>query len=291
MSFPVSCSASVQPQFNRGIALLHDFWYEEARPQFQRIAEADPSCAMAHWGLALSIFRQIWDGPSAADMAVGWREMEAAQATPAKTDRERAYIAALSEFFKPSTREIPDRIDAYAAASGHLYEHNPQDADAGAFYALAILAAEKPNDVTLAQHHKALAVLTPLWARFPNHPGIEHYIIHATDTPSLAQQGLAAAKAYGALAASGPHAVHMPGHIFARLGMWQEDIQSNLASVAASREAEARHESGWMDQFHSDDFLSYAYLQTGQDARAKAVVAESNSGLAHYQSMAGHGRG
>ena len=287
VAFTVSCLPSVQAQFNRGVALLHDFWYEEARPQFERILQADPSCAMAHWGLAMSGFHQIWDTPDAAGMAAGWREMQAAQAAPAKTERERQYIAALSDFFKPGKATYASRIESYAAAMGTLYAHFPQDVDAAAFYALALLAAEKPDDVSLAQEHKALAVLTPLWSRYPDHPGLVHYIIHACDSPTLATQGLPAARRYGALAASGAHAVHMPGHIFARLGMWQDDIQANLASVAASHAAEARHENGWMDQFHADDFLSYAYLQIGEDERAKAVVAESAAALTHYGSMPG----
>jgi tetratricopeptide (TPR) repeat protein len=287
VSFSVSCSAAVQADFNRGVALLHDFWYEEARPQFERILKADPSCSMAHWGLAMSGFRQIWDIPDAAGMAAGWREMQAAQAIPAKTNRERDYIAALSEFFKPGSADFQTRIDAYAATLGRLYARYPKDVDAGAFYALALLAAETPNDVSLSQHHKALAVLIPLWHENPDHPGLVHYIIHACDTPSLAVQGLSAAQRYSSLAASGPHAVHMPGHIFARLGMWSDDITVNRASVAASHAAEARNESGWMDQFHSDDFLSYAYLQSGQEASARAVIIESAAAIAHYQSMPG----
>jgi tetratricopeptide (TPR) repeat protein len=159
--------------------------------------------------------------------------------------------------------------------------------DAGAFYALALLAAAAPTDTSLSQEHKAMAVLTPLWRKYPDHPGLVHYIIHACDTPSLAAEGLAAARHYGEIASSGPHAVHMPGHIFARLGLWQEDIGSQLASVAASEAAEARGQSGWMDQFHSDDFLAYAYLQSGQEARAKAVVDKSQKAIAHYQAMPG----
>jgi tetratricopeptide (TPR) repeat protein len=282
VAFAVSCLPSVQTQFNRGVALLHDFWYDEAGPQFERILQADPHCAMAHWGLAMSGFRQIWETPDAAGMAAGWREMQTAEAMGAKTAREREYIGALGNFFKPGRAAYRSRIKTYAAAMGSLYAHFPQDVDAGAFYALALLAAEPPDDFSLAQEHKALAVLTPLWSRFPDHPGLVHYIIHACDSPTLATQGLPAARRYGALAASGAHAVHMPGHIFARLGMWPEDIQANLASVAASHAAEARHENGWMDQFHADDFLSYAYLQIGADERARAVVAASAAALAHY---------
>ena len=285
VSFAVSCSPSVRASFNRGIALLHDFWYEEARPQFEKIAAADPSCAMAHWGIAMSGFHQIWDRPDAAAMSKGRREMQAAQSTPAKTAREREYIAALSGFFSPGNEDFQTRIDAYAAAMGKLYAHYPTDVDAGAFYALALLAAEPPDDTTLTQEKKAMAVLTPLWPKYPDNPGLVHYIIHACDTPSLAPDGLAAARRYGQIASSGPHAVHMPGHIFARLGMWQEDIDANLASVVASRAAEARHESGWMDQFHSDDFLVYGYLQRGQDARARAIAADAEAAIGHYEAM------
>ena len=285
VAFPVSCSPSVQAKFNRGVALLHDFWYEEARPQFEKIVAADPSCAMAHWGIAMSAFHQIWDRPDSDTMANGWREMQAAQSPPAKSAREREYIGALGGFFKPGPADFQARIGAYAAAMGTLYSHYPSDVDAGAFYALALLAAEPPNDTSLTQQKSAMAVLTPLWQKDPDNPGVVHYIIHACDTPSLAPDGLAAARRYGEIASSGPHAVHMPGHIFARLGMWSEDIDSNLGSVAASRAAEARHESGWMDQFHSDDFLVYAYLQRGDDAHARAVAADAAAAIAHYETM------
>ena len=255
VSFAVSCSASAQAGFNRGVALLHDFWYEEARPQFERILKTDPGCSMAHWGVAMSVFHQIWDRPDEAAKALGWRELEAAKAHPPKTAREREYIAALADFYRPAAKDYQARIDAYSAAMGRLYAAHPDDVDAGAFYALSLLAAESPTDTSLQQERKAMAVLTPLWARYPDHPGIVHYIIHACDNPPLAPEGLAAARAYGKVAPSGPHAVHMPGHIFARLGLWDEDIAANTASVEASRAAEAHHESGWMDQFHSDDFL------------------------------------
>jgi tetratricopeptide (TPR) repeat protein len=287
VSFQVSCSAPSQSAFNRGVALLHDFWYEEAKPQFERILKTDPGCSMAHWGVAMSIFHQIWDRPGDSAMAAGWSEIRAARAQPPKTPREREYIAALADFYQPGVKDYQARIDAYSAAMGRLYATHPDDVDAGAFYALSLLAAESSTDTSLQQERKAMQVLTPLWARYPDHPGLVHYIIHACDNPSLAADGLAAARAYGKVAPSGPHAVHMPGHIFARLGLWDEDIEANTASVAASRAAEAHHESGWMDQFHSDDFLVYAYLQTGQDAKARAVLADADAAIAHYESMPG----
>lgn len=285
VSFSVSCAAAVRAPFSRGVALLHDFWYTEARAQFAAILEADPGCAMAHWGIAMSDFHQIWDRPDDAGLASGWKEIQAAQAQPPMTPRERDYIAALGDFFRPGGRDYQVRIDGYANAMAALHAHYPKDVDAAAFYALSLLAAEAPDDTSLTQEHRAMAVLTPLFVKFPDHPGVVHYIIHACDTPSLAPQGLAAANHYGEIAASGPHAVHMPGHIFARLGMWQADITANTASVAASAAAEARHMSGAMDQFHSDDFLLYAYLQSGRDAAALQVMNDANAALTHFESM------
>jgi tetratricopeptide (TPR) repeat protein len=285
VSFSISCSESVGAPFNRGVALLHDFWYDEAQRQFERIAQAEPECAMAHWGIAMSTYHQIWDRPDAANMAHAWEEMQRAAASSRKSAREGAYIGALGRFFEPGKQDYRARVEAYSAAMGALYRRYPRDADAGAFYALSLLAAEAPDDTSLAPEHKALAVLNALFSAYPDHPGLAHYIIHACDTPSLASQGLAAARRYGAIAPSAPHAVHMPGHIFARLGMWPEDIQSNLASVAASQAARARHESDGSDQFHSDDFLLYAYLQSGQEARAASLIDETAALLMSFESM------
>ena len=289
VSFPVSCAPAVQASFNRGVALLHDFWYEEARPQFERILKSDPGCAMAHWGIAMSVYHQIWDRPNEAAMATARREIQAAQMPPAKTARERAYIDALAQVFQSDEADYQKRVDGYSAAMGKLYAAHPEDVDAGAFYALSLLASKSPTDSGLQQEHKAMQVLVPLWAKYPDHPGLVHYIIHSCDNPTLASQGLAAARAYGKVAPSGPHAVHMPGHIFSRLGLWQDDIAVNIASVEASRAAEARHESGWMDQFHSDDFLVYAYLQSGQEQKAHAVLADADATIGHYESMSGMG--
>src|ERR1700722_12040622 len=289
VSFSVSCAPAVQARFTRGVALLHDFWYPEAQRQFEDIAKSDPDCAMAHWGVAMSLFHQIWDRPDAATVAHGWREMQAAQAHPAKTARERGYVAALGGFYQPDQRDYRSRVEGYAAAMAKLYADFPGDTDAGAFYALSLLAAQAPDDASVAQNQRAMAVLTPLFVKYPDHPGVVHYIIHACDTPALAPDGLAAAKHYGEIAASAPHAVHMPGHIFARLGMWQADIDANVGSVAASHAAEGRKQSGAMDQFHSDDFLVYAYLQSGQEVRAKAVLDDSTAAIAHFETMSDMG--
>jgi tetratricopeptide (TPR) repeat protein len=289
VSFTVTCAPAVQTSFVRGVALLHDFWYQEAQRQFEQIAKTDPACAMAHWGVAMSLYHQIWDRPDEGTVAKGWREMQAALAQPAKSARERDYVAALSDFYKPGPPDYQARVEAYAAAMGKLYQNYPKDTDAGALYALALLASQAPDDASLALNRQAMAVLTPLFAQYPDHPGVVHYIIHACDTPGLAPDGLAAAKHYGEIAATAPHAVHMPGHIFARLGMWQADIDANEASVAASHAAESKKQSGAMDQFHSDDFLVYAYLQSGQESRAKAVLDDSAAAIAHFETMSDMG--
>jgi tetratricopeptide (TPR) repeat protein len=285
VSFAVSCAPAVRAAFDRGVALLHDFWYDEAEREFKRIAAQDPACAMAHWGAAMSIYHQIWDRPDADTIAKGRAEIERASERKAKTAREREYIAAAGRFFQPGDEKYQSRVEAYSAAMGELYRRYPQDTDAGAFYALSLLAAESPDDTSLKSEHQALAVLQPLFARYPDHPGLAHYIIHACDTPSLAAQGLEAARRYGDIAPSGAHAVHMPGHIFARLGLWQDDIRDNLASVAAVQVAEKRHESDGMDQFHSEDFLIYAYLQSGQEGRARQIIQEAQVAMTHYDSM------
>jgi len=285
VSFAVPCGLQTQAPFDRGVALLHDFWYSEARPQFERIANADPKCAMAHWGIAMSAFRQIWDRPDKKTMKLGWAEIRKAQKAGAPTDRERDYIAALAVFYKPGKQDFMTRVTAYSAAMGALYRRNPDDVDSGAFYALSLLASEAPNDTSLSHEQQAMSVLAPLFVRYPDNPGVVHYIIHACDNPAMAKDGLAAAEHYGEIAPSGPHAAHMPGHIFARLGMWQQDIDSQLASIQASDAAISHHEDGLMDEPHSNDFLMYAYLQSGQDAKAKAVLEKSHLLMKQIGSM------
>jgi tetratricopeptide (TPR) repeat protein len=291
VSFAVSCEAGTQAYFDRGVALLHDFWYEEARNQFERIEASDPGCAMAHWGVAMSAFHQIWDRPDAASRALGWKEMQAAQALPVKTEREKDYIAALAEFYQPGPKEFPERVRAYSEAMGRLYATYPDDVDAGAFYALSLLAAKSPDDASVAQERKAMVVLQPLFVKDPDDPGVVHYIIHACDNPAMAEEGLAAANHYGEIAQSGPHAFHMPGHIYSRLGMWRQDEAAQLGSIAASQAAEARGESGVMDEPHSYDFLIYAYLQSGQDLKAKQALEASNAPLERIAEMQGKGAG
>jgi tetratricopeptide (TPR) repeat protein len=291
VSFPVSCGAGTQAAFDRGVALLHDFWYAEAETQFQRIVKADPTCAMAYWGVAMSSFHQIWDRPDAASRALGWKEMQAAEALSVKTAREKAYVAALADFYRPGKAEYPERVAAYSDAMEKVYVTYPEDVDAGAFYALSLLAAKRPDDASLGQERKAMGVLGPLFAKYPDNPGVVHYIIHACDNPAMAAEGLAAADHYGEIAQAGPHAFHMPGHIYSRLGFWEKDEVSQLGSIAASQGAEARGESGLMDEPHSYDFLIYAYLQSGQDIKAKKALEASNAPLDMIAGMKGKGAG
>jgi hypothetical protein len=201
------------------------------------------------------------------------------------------YIAALADFYLPGTQDYPVRIAAYSLAMGRLYTHNPNDVDAGAFYALSLLAAEAPDDTSLAEKHRAMAVLTPLFVKYPDNPGVVHYIIHACDNPTMAADGLSAANHYGEIAQSGPHAFHMPGHIYMQLGLWPQDIASQLGSITASQGAVARGESGIMDEPHSYDFVLYAYLQSGQDALAKSALDQSGEPLRMLESMPGIGSG
>jgi tetratricopeptide (TPR) repeat protein len=285
VSFPVSCVASQQVAVNRGIALVHDFWYEESQRQFEQALKADPACAIAHWGIAMSLYHQIWNHPGEAAMTQGWSELQ--KATGAKTEREREYISALKIFYKPGSMKYQQRVDLYSAAMRDLYRHYPDDIDAAAFYALSLLADVAPDDTSLNKTHQALALLTPLFAKYPDHPGLAHYIIHACDNPSMAQQGLHAAERYGSIAPSGAHAAHMGGHIFARLGMWPEDIKANLAAVAAAQRAAEGNRGGGFDQLHPDDFLLYAYLQSGQDAPAKALLDNTAALLRHMATMPG----
>jgi tetratricopeptide (TPR) repeat protein len=273
VNFPISCTAGVQKPFARGVALLHSFWYEEAQKEFEDIAKDDPKCAMAHWGIAMSLWHQLWNQPDAKVLKQGQSEVKQALALHPKTDRERAYINAMGAFYngKPDHEA---RAKAYAAAMKKIYETYPEDHEAAAFYALSLLGSEPDHDTTFAQRKEAAAILEKLFATEPDHPGVAHYLIHAYDKPQLAELGLPAAQRYAQVAPAAPHALHMPSHIFARVGDWQDDIKSNLASVDATRKSAAMHMGGEGHQFHAMDFLVYAYLQCGREADAMAIIEE-----------------
>jgi hypothetical protein len=276
VQFPISCAASVQKPFARGVALLHSFWYEEAEKEFLEIAKDDPQCAMAHWGIAMSIWHQLWNEPDAKVIARGLDEVKAAEKlTQTAAPREKAYIAAIAAFYSDSGKSDHDaRAKAYSDAMKEVYKSYPEDHEAAAFYALSLLASEPHHDETFANRIAAAAVLEPLFAIEPDHPGVAHYLIHAYDKPQLAQRGIPAARRYAQVAPAAPHALQMPSHIFARVGLWQDDINSNLASVAATRKTAAMHMGGEGHQFHAMDFLFYAYLQSGRESDAKALMDE-----------------
>ena len=274
--FPVSCAQSEQKPFARGVALLHSFWYEEAEKEFIQIAKDDPRCAMAHWGIAMSTWHQLWNEPDAKVIARGLKEVSTARRLAAKaTVREKGYIAAITAFYSDSSKLDHDtRAEVYSGAMKKVYESNPDDHEAATFYALSLLASEPHHDETFANRKQAAAILEKLFAVEPDHPGVAHYLIHAYDKPQLAQLGIPAARRYAQVAPAAPHALHMPSHIFARVGLWQDDINSNLASVAATRKTAAMHMGGEGHQFHAMDFLFYAYLQSGREADAQALMDE-----------------
>jgi tetratricopeptide (TPR) repeat protein len=270
--FVTSCSPAVQARFDRGVALLHSFWYEEAEKQFKEVEVADPRCAMAHWGEAMSLWHELWERPKEETLQRGSEGLRKAQAAPETSERERAYIAALQQFYGDSKVDFWTRANAYSQAMEKVYRAYPKDTEAAAFYALSLLASERPDDSTLANRKKAIPILATLFKAEPRHPGLAHYLIHACDVPQLASMALTAAREYAKIAPSSPHAVHMPSHIFARMGLWQEDIASNLASVAATERASAMHMGGDAHKLHAMDFLEYAYLQIGNDVKAKEIV-------------------
>jgi tetratricopeptide (TPR) repeat protein len=277
VDFPVTCTAAAQKQFDQALGALHSFWYEEALRLFTAVAETDPSCAMAYWGIAMSIYYPLWVPPSQPTLQKGTNAIEKAKSVGAKTDREGAYIAAIEVFYKDSDKlEHRARTLAYEKAMEQIYRQYPSDREAAIFYALALNATASPTDKTYAQQRKAGEILEKVFAEQPDHPGVAHYIIHSYDNPSTANRGLPAAQRYIKIAPSVPHAQHMPSHIFTRLGLWQESIHSNLGAVAASKEyaAKIHPEAAYYEQLHALDYLAYAYLQGAQDQEAKRVLDE-----------------
>lgn len=276
--FPVSCADSVQKPFARGVALLHSFWYEEAEKEFLDIAKNDPHCAMAHWGIAMSLWHQLWDNPDEKVLARGRSEVKTGEKlSKHATPREQAYLAAASAFYKPKTLKHADRAKAYSDAMKKVYDSYPDDHEAATFYGLSLIASEPDDDKDFATRKQAAAILEKVFAVEPDHPGVAHYLIHTYDRPELAQLGIPAARRYAQIAPAAPHALHMPSHIFARVGLWQDDINSNIASIDATRKTAAMGMGGEDHQFHAMDFLIYAYLQSGREADAQKVIAEFKS--------------
>jgi hypothetical protein len=271
VSFPVSCDPSIQPQFNSAVAMLHSFWYEKANETFAQVTQKDPTCAMAYWGIAMTYYHQIWSPPSPTDMKAGSAAVEKAKSIGAKAQRERDYISAIDSFYHDSDKlDHHARVLRYEKAMDDLQAQYSDDSEARIFYALALLGMSlntSPADKTYVREKKAGAILERIFAEQPEHPGVAHYIIHAYDYPPLAERALDAARRYAKIAPDSPHALHMPSHIFTRLGLWQESIDSNLASAAS---AVKNNSPG--NELHAKDYLIYAYLQRAQDHEAKKAL-------------------
>ena len=281
VNFVTSCTPAAQKQFNRAVAWLHSFEYEEAEKAFSEVAASDPRCGIAYWGVAMTSYHPLWAAPTPDELKRGWNAIEKAKTIGAQTQRERDYIDALELFYKDSDKlDHRTRTFAYHEAMKRLYANNPADQEAGVFYALTLITTgTMSNDKTYAREKEAAQILNSVLARQPQHPGVAHYLIHSYDYPPLAELALPAARSYAKIAPASAHAQHMPSHIFIRLGLWPEAIRSNLDAEASAKAFAARHKmaGAWDEQLHAMDYLAYAYLQSAQDKQALAVLDEVKS--------------
>lgn len=278
VDFAISCGPMSQAAFKHAVWTLHSFWYPEALKEFTAIAASEPGCAMAYWGIAMSLWYPLWYPPSPAALKAGSEAVAKAMAAPTQAPRESNYIAAIAAFYRDNDKlDHQTRAVAYEKAMEQLYERYADDREAAVFYALALNASALKTDKTFTNQRKAAEILNKIWKEQPNHPGVVHYLIHSDDSPQFAEAGLDAAICYAKVAPDVPHALHMPSHIFTRLGMWQQSIDSNRAAHAAALNyVQKSLGPGSYDQetLHTMDYLEYAYLQTAQDEPAKAVLDE-----------------
>jgi len=281
VNFPVSCNAAAQKEFNRAMALFHSFWFDPAKASFSRVLQHDPECGMAHWGISIMSMGNpfTWPTNPNASKAGAPAAAEAAR-VGAKSERERDYIAALGTFFKDwETTEFRPRAVAFEKAMGGVAAKYPKDDEAQILYALALNITALPTDKGFANQRKAAAILEPLLKKYPNHPGVAHYLIHTYDYAELAEKGLPSARAYGAIAPSVPHALHMPSHIFSRVGLWKEMVEGNRASYLAAKD-ELKEKTlgiGAYDALHAMDYMVFGQLQQAQDKAAKQLVDEAGA--------------
>src|SRR6267378_6810927 len=276
VKFPVSCASAVHKPFERAVALLHSFWYLEAAKAFTEITQADPDCAIAYWGLAMTNWTQIWSPPQPAALKRGWEAIEKAKAATARTPKERDYVAAAEAFFKDADKtDHRTRALAYGRAMEQMAQRYPHDVEVMAFYALSLQATADPKDKTYANQKRSAEIAEKIFAAEPDHPGAAHYMIHGYDYPPLAPQGLPAARRYAQFAPSVPHALHMPSHIYVLLGLWPDTVQSNIAAAAAEKSR-----GNPDDHMHALDYLVYGYLQQAQDGEARKVVDEARAIMA-----------
>jgi tetratricopeptide (TPR) repeat protein len=270
--FETSCSGTVKEDFNLALEMLHSFEYDEAEKVFAKIIDKEPGCAMAYWGVAMSNFHALWAPPTEAELKKGAKAVTIAQSISSKTEKETGYTDAIASFYQDwETTDHHTRCMRFERAMENLSRKYPTDAEPAIFYALALNAAADPADKTFAKQKKAGAILGALYAKAPNHPGIVHYIIHTYDYPELASMALPAARKYASVAASSAHALHMPSHIFTRLGLWDECINSNLVSVSSAQcyAQSAGIKGHWDEELHGLDYLMYGYLQKGENDLAK----------------------
>ena len=266
LNFPTSCDPKVQAEFERGVAMLHSYWFTIARRTFEGVLTQDPTCAMAHWGVAMDFLGNMFVAPPTRDGAnAAWMELEKARATGVKTERERDWIEALSAYYRDhETTPVNVRLVAYRTAMQAMAERYPADFEVQVNYALTLQAAASSADTTYPDQLKSVAILEKLYAQNPQHPGVTHFIIHAYDFAPLAQKGIPAARRYADIAPAVPHARHMPSHIYSMVGLWEESIASNNNAIAIQP-----------DYYHAADFSVYAHLQLSQDAKAKALTETS----------------
>lgn len=269
VDFPVSCSKPAQREFNTGVALLHNMTYVEARQTFENVARRDPRCAMAHWGIAMTLFQPLWPTrPQRSALERGWQETQRADSLAPPTERERSFIASASAFFAdPSSSDYWLRIHRWEAAEHQTFVANPKDPEAAAFYALALLASAPSNASPRPNADSAAAILLRVYAQHPDHPGAMHYLIHADDVPGREHQSLDITAKYAVTAPDNAHALHMPTHIYTRLGDWDRVIHGNVMSEAAAlRQPAGEHGELISDEYpHAVEYLVYAYLQEGAD--------------------------
>jgi hypothetical protein len=280
VTFPTSCAPEAGRRFERAMAVLHSFWWEEGDAAFNRVLEAESDCAMAYWGLAMNAWGNPFaGGPTGPALSRGADAAATASSLYPDTRRERGFIAAVVALYRdPDATPNAVRLQAYADTMARVYRNFPKDTEVAIFYALALIATAPKTDTTFAQQKRAARILNPLFAKYPQHPGLAHYIIHSTDSPQLASLGLDAARRYARIAPAAPHAQHMPSHIFVRLGYWDETVASNqVAFQAGVANAEAKGVPPAGEVLHALDYAVYGYLQRGQDSAARATVATAQS--------------
>lgn len=278
--FDNSCSPAVAKDFNRSVALLHSFQYEASRQAFEAVAKGDPQCAMAEWGVAMTYYHGLWENSDLASGRVAWQKAnQLAQSNRNTTPREKAYIDALGEIYREDDKDAAAHARAFEQKFGALQASYPDDSEAAIFHALTLDITAPKTDKTFANQRKCGEILEPIFQKQPNHPGVAHYIIHCYDNPVLAQQGLGAARLYAKIAPISAHAHHMPSHLFTRVGLWNESIESNKrsAEIAAAAESTSKNGEARDQHLHAMDYLEYAYLQNGQVDKAQAVVDEMRS--------------